>query len=193
MIKFREHTLVLGATGTGKGVLVHSLHEKWLQAGMRVFLLCNKDHEYGKFADHPRLFKTKDQARLLEEVKKLQAPKEGFVDTLVIIDEAWDWDWKNREIGLQYIPNAARAHGVEMWCQSQFPTQMPPTVRGNCDNIYCFRLKPDGAEWAAKQYGNEFSNVVKLDKGRYLAQLGLDDPFLGRSFYFDQDGNFQKA
>ncbi len=187
MLKFRGHSLVIGATGTGKGVLTASQARAFQRAGMKVFLLCNKQDEY---EDFPADFKTMKQARLIEEVKKLRAPEKGYVNTLVVIDEAWNWNWKNSG-GLQFIPNAARAHGVEMWVQSQFPTQMAPTVRSNCDNIFCFALRPNAAEWAAKEYGEVFKRAAELKPGQYIGQRGLSAPFLGCAWFLDINGKFK--
>ena len=194
MKKFSGHNLVIGATGTGKGVLVASKAREWMNAGGKVFLLCNKQDEYDDFPDiNRRCFKTMNQARLIEEVKKLRAPAKGFIDTLVIIDEAWDWNWKGKG-GLQFIPNAARAHGVEMWVQSQFPTQMAPTVRANCQNIFCFLLQePAAVEWAARSYGEQFRRVADLKAGQYIAKRGLEPPFVGWSWYIDKNGKFRSV
>ena len=204
MIDFPDHTLIIGATGSGKGVLCHSTHEKWLAADPKhkVFLLCNKQNEYERYKPHPRLFATMDQYRYLEELQQLQSPKEGCCDTMAVIDEAFAWTWKKKakdekgiekEIGLQYVANAARAHGVFMWVTSQFPTQMAPTVRANCDNIYCFKQRPDGAEWAAKQYDEIFINSKKIQKGYFIHQTGTDEPVTGCAWYKDESGKFIKA
>lgn len=195
MIEFPKHTLVIGATGTGKGVICHSAHEKFLAANPlhRVYLLCNKVDEKSRYGKHPRLWTTMDQAEFLHEVQRRKAPREGFCDTMAIVDEAFAWDWKNRESGLQYIPNAARAHGVFMWVTSQFPTQMAPTVRANCDNIICFAQRPDGAEWAAKQYHPDFSNATRLPDGWFIRQEGIGAPRTGCAWYKDESGKFHKA
>jgi len=189
MIRFRGHTLVIGATGTGKGVFSNKVAERWRsKPGMKVFALVNKEEEYEKFqAD----FKTMDQFRFLDEIKKLTAPKEGFVNTLAVIDEAWSWEWKKKPNGLQFVPNAARAKGVEMLVQSQFPTQMAPTVRSNCDNLVCFGLKPDAAEWAAKQYGKEFSKAVDLPDGEFIIQRGRGLPVYGVAWKIE-NGKFRR-
>jgi hypothetical protein len=190
MIKFRGHTLVIGATGTGKGVLTAAQAEAWRKAGMNVYLLCNKQDEY---EDFPADFKTMKQERLIEEVKKLRVPEKSFVQTMVVIDEAWDWKWKGNG-GLQFIPNAARSHGVEMWVQSQFPTQMAPTVRANCQNIFCFLLQePQAIDWAWKSYGEKFMAVAKLQPGQYIGKRGLGEPFNGCAWYIDKNGKFVKA
>jgi len=191
MIKFRGHSLVIGATGTGKGVLTTTQAEAFRRAGMKVFLLCNKQDEY---EDFPADFKTMSQQRLLEEVQKLKAPQRGAVNTMVVIDEAWNWDWKKKNGGLQMIPNAARAHGVEMWVQSQFPTQMAPIVRANCQSVYCFLLQePQAVDWAAKCYGEQFRRVADLKPGQYIGKRGLDAPFVGWSWYTDKAGKFRRA
>ena len=194
MIEFPGHTLVIGATGAGKGVICHSYHEKWLaaDAGHKVYLLCNKQNEYDRYKDHPRLFKTGDQFRFLEEVRGLKSPAEGYCDTMVIIDEAFDWDWKKKKEGLQYIPNAARAHGVFMWVTSQFPTQMAPTVRANCDNIYCFKQRPNGAAWTAKEYEPEFIRASKLPDGYFIHQAGTGRPVIGCAWR-KVNGVFERA
>jgi len=186
MIKFRGHSLVIGATGTGKGVLVAAQARKWMKAGGQVWLLANKPDEYAKF---PATAKTMKQEVLLEWVQKAKAPKEGYVNTMVVIDEAWAWKWKG-EGGLQMIANAARSYGVEMWVQSQFPTQMAPTVRANCQNVFCFLLtEPAALSWVEKTYGKPFDRVGELPAGRYIAKRGLEEPFFGRA-WFEKDGNW---
>lgn len=190
MIRFRGHTLVIGATGTGKGVFTDMVSRAWKKTpGMRVFMLCNKQEEYEKTAAD---FKTMDQFRFLEEIKKRTAPKEGYINTLAVIDEAWAWDWKKKGNGLQFVPNAARAKGVEMIVQSQFPTQMAPTVRSNCDNLVCFGLMADAAEWAAKQYGKEFAAAVDLPDGEFLYRYGRGP--VGRATAWKiENGIFRRA
>lgn len=194
MIKFDGHDLILGATGAGKGVLTAGRAEHWLAAGGKVFLLCNKDDEYEDFPFiKGQSFKTKDQERFLEAIRKLKAPKKGYIDTLAVIDEAWDWDWKNKEYGLQLVPNMARSFGVKMIVQSQFPTQMAPTVRGNCDNIYAFRLKQEPARWAAKEYHPKFAECANIEMGRFIAQKGMSEPFCGTAWFIDEKGKFQRV
>lgn len=186
MIKFRGHSLVIGATGAGKGVLTASQARQWMAAGMKVYLLCNKPDEY---EDFPATFKTMDQSRLLEEVKKLTSPKKGYVNVMVVIDEAWDWKWKG-DGGLQMIANAGRAYGVEMWVQTQFPTQMAPTVRANCQNRFCFLLDEPGAiDWVTKCLGEKFRECASLPPGRYIGKRGLEQPFHGTAWY-EQDGKW---
>lgn len=189
MIKFRGHNLVIGSTGTGKGVLTAAQARAWRRAGGRVYLLCNKPDEYRNF---PADFKTMDQARLVEEVKKLTAKRVGFVHTQVVIDEAWAWDWKKKDVGLQMIANAARSYGVEMWVQSQFPTQMAPTVRGNCDNLFAFRLRePAAIKWAVDSYGEKLKECATLPPGRGIAIRGLGDPFYITAWFIDKNGNWK--
>lgn len=190
MKKFDGHYLVIGATGTGKGVLTSTYAEKWRAAGMRVYLLCNKPDEY---EDFPADFKTMDQDYFIDECLKLQAPEKGYVNTMVVIDEAWDWKWKGDK-GLQVIANAGRAYGLEMWVQSQFPTQMAPTVRANCQNRFCFLLdEPAAIRWVTESLGDTFRNCATLQPGRYIAKRGLSDPFIGCAWYRDAAGNFHKA
>lgn len=188
MVKFDGHDLILGATGAGKGVLTAARAREWMKAGGRVYLLCNKQDEYDDF---PANFKTMKQERFLEEIRKLKAPKKGYVNTLAVIDEAWDWDWKDKEHGLQLIPNMGRALGVKMIVQGQFPTQMSPTVRCNCDNIYAFRLKQQAADWAAKEYGKEFAECANIAMGRFIAQKGMETPFYGAAWIVDSKGNWR--
>jgi hypothetical protein len=190
MIKFRGHTLVIGATGTGKGVFCDMMAAAWRkQPGMKVFALVNKQEEYDKLSAD---FKTMDQFRFLEEIQRLTAPAEGYANTLAVIDEAWAWDWKKKKDGLQFVPNAARAKGVEMIVQSQFPTQMAPTVRANCDNLVCFGVKPDAAEWAAKQYHKRFLEAVNLPDGHFIMQRGRGEPVAGIAWQI-KNGKFTRA
>ena len=193
MIKFRQHFLVIGATGTGKGVTVTKSAREWLDSAphMLVYFLTKKKDEYEDFfPGHPRVFKTMDQARLLEEVQKLQARKKGYVHVMVIIDEAWAWKWKGKG-GLEEIPNAARSYGVELWVQSQFPSQMAPTVRANCRNRFVFTLdEPAALEWVTNCLGREFKNCASLPVGRYIAKYGLDKPFYGTAWYEDENGKW---
>jgi len=104
------------------------------------------------------------------------------------------WDWKKRGTGLQMIPNMARAHGVEMWVQSQLPAQMAPTVRANCQNIFCFLLQePAALDWAAKSYGDQFRKVQDLKPGQYIGKRGLELPFIGWAWYHDKNGKFRRV
>ena len=193
--KFAGHRIVIGTTGSGKGVFSASYAEAWIRAGGKVYLLCNKQAEYDDFPDVPgQTFKTMDQFRFLEEIKKLSAPERGFVDTLAVIDEGWNWKWESSDgTGLEHIPNAARAHGVEMLVQAQYPYRMEPTVRINCDNIICFRSKRQTAQWAAREYHDVFEKVDVLEMGRYVGKNGIDAPYLGCAWYTDSNGVFKKA
>ena len=191
MKRFDGHTAVLGASGMGKGVITTSKINQWLANGGRVYSLFLHKHEYEK-CPHIRgqSFRTYDPDELVEAVKKLKAPKEGFIDTLVNIDEGWKWKWEKGKgedtEGLEYIANAARSHGVEMLVQCQYPYKMDATVRANCDNLICFRSKKRTASWAAAEYDDEFRNAVNLPEGRFIYQHGMDDPVYGTAWYINE-------
>jgi hypothetical protein len=184
MIKFDEHNLVIGATGAGKGVLTAARARYFIDSGMKVCWLGSKPDEYEDFPDHPtRVFKTMEQDRLLEVAHTLRAPKKGYVDTMVIVDEAWNWNWKGKG-GLQMLANAGRSYGIELWVQTQFPTQMAPTVRANCRNRYVFTLDEPGAiDWVTSCLGKGFGVCADLPLGRYLGKRGHGDLFYGTAWY----------
>ena len=182
-MSFRSHRLVLGATGTGKGVITAAAARAAKRAGVPTFLLANKKDEYDSF---PADWKTMSQARFLEAVMNWS----GKTGLMAVIDEAWAWDWKTRETGLQAIPNAGRSLGVELWVQSQFPTQMPPTVRLNCDAIFCFALRGEGATWAAKNYDLDETKILNLKRGEYIFRDGLSNPIKGVAWHIDGNGNY---
>ena len=147
--------------------------------------------ELGELENKPDLMKAVLFALILNiEEQMYQSPRNQ--PKMVVIDEAWDWKWKGTG-GLQMIPNMARAHGVEMWVQSQFPTQMAPTVRANCQNVFCFLLQePQAIDWVAKSYGEQFRKVQELKPGQYIGKRGLDAPFVGWSWFMD-NGKFRRA
>ncbi|EDY85036.1 hypothetical protein VDG1235_4670 [Verrucomicrobiia bacterium DG1235] len=50
--------------------------------------------------------------------------------------------------------------------------QMPPNVRGNCDNLICFRQKQaEDVELLVKSQGPEFGIAGKLLPGQYVANI----------------------
>ncbi|EDY83767.1 hypothetical protein VDG1235_3394 [Verrucomicrobiia bacterium DG1235] len=47
---------------------------------------------------------------------------------------------------------------------------MPPNVRGNCDNLVCFRQKqPEDVDILVKWQGSEFADAGRLLPGQYIA------------------------
>lgn len=194
MIKFREHFLVIGASGAGKGMFTNAQAREWLNQGMRVYALFSKPDEYEDFfPGHKKVFKTMDQFRLYDEIQTLKAPAKGYVDTMVIIDEAWAWSWKGKK-GLQMVANAGRSYGVELWVQTQFPTQCVPTVRQNCRNRFVFTLDEPGAvDWVTRCLGDEFSACTKLPLGKGIGKMGHGDAFVIWSWYIDKTGKFIRA
>ncbi len=183
MIKFLEHNMVLGATGAGKGVLTNARMRFFLNNGMKVVWLGSKLDEYEDLPNHPRLYKTMRQDRFMAVINKCRAPKRGFVDTMAIVDEAWNWKWKGVN-GLEMIPNSGRSYGIELWVQSQFPTHMAPTVRANCRNRYVFTLdEPSAIDWVKKCLGTKFGECSELPLGRYIGKRGLGSFFYGTAWY----------
>ena len=137
-------------------------------------------------------FRTHDPDKLVEAVKKLQAPEKGFVNTLINVDEGWRWKWIKENLkpgdteGLEYIAAAARSHGCKMMVQTQYPYRMPPTVRANCANLICFKSKKRAAKWAAEEYDPEFIKTASLPMGRFIYQHGLDVPVYGTGWYINE-------
>jgi len=69
---------------------------------------------------------------------------------------------------------------------------MAPTVRANCDNIYCFGQLPPGAKWAVDSYGDEFSKVADLPDGYFIHKAGRGQAVTGCAWY-KKNGVFVKA
>lgn len=174
MAFFKGHFIVLGRTGTGKGVLVSSVAMRYRHAGVPVFLLTPKPDEYATF---PADFKTMDQDRFLYETMNHKF-KSGI---MAVIDESWKWKWDGKN-GLEAIPNSGRSRGIEMWAQGQRAYQTPPNVRENCDNVFCFYQNSTSKKWLVENYGNEFDCVDALQPGQYVYKAGLNPIKRGCSF-----------
>ena len=68
---------------------------------------------------------------------------------------------------------------------------MAPTVRANCQNIFCFLIQePAAVDWANRCYGAKFRQVGELPPGRYIAKRGLADPFRGTAWYEETNGKW---
>ena len=167
---FKGHFAVVGNTGMGKGVLVSAVCRRYQAQGVPVFLLTCKENEYYTF---PADFKTMDEDRFLKEVLGFRGVvshgenDQRAVGLIAVIDEAWQWNWRKK---LEAIPNSGRSRGIEMWAQGTRMMQMPPNVRGNCDNVVVFKQRQaEDVELLAKSYGPEFAIASDLQPGQFVA------------------------
>lgn len=186
---FKGHFAVVGNSGMGKGVYVSSVARAYRKAGVPVYLLTCKEDEYHTF---PADFKTMDEDRFLEAVMgfKGSIQRNGellAVGMMAVIDEAWNWTWKRK---LEAVANSGRSRGIEMWAQGTRILQMPPSVRGNCENIVCFRQKnAEDVERLVKDRGPEFAISDKLKLGQYISCIE-DSITYGTAWEADENGKY---
>lgn len=187
--QFKGHFLVVGNTGTGKGVLTSAVSRNYRKQNIPVYLLTNKEDEYMTF---PADWKTRDQDQFLDHVMNFKGSiqrngEEHALGLIAVIDEAWAWDWKGK---LEAIPNAGRSRGIEMWCQCQRMNQVIPSVRTNCDNVFLFRQKnPADIDVIEKLFGEEFAKCRDFKNGEFIADV-QDEVFKGIAFT-NESGNFK--
>lgn len=189
---FKGHFAVVGNTGMGKGVVVSAVARMYRRRGLAVYLLTCKEDEYETF---PADFKTMDEDRFLDAVMSFKGAvsrngEQQAIGMMAVIDEAWNWTWKRK---LEAVANAGRSRGIEMWAQGTRILQMPPSVRGNCENIICFRQKlAEDVERLVKDRGPEFGIADRLRPGQFVATIE-DRTQYGTAWEPDENGKYKRG
>ncbi len=70
--------------------------------------------------------------------------------------------------------------------------QMPPNVRGDCDNLICFRQKQaEDVELLVESQGPEFGVAGSLTYGRFMGIVA--DEFISGTAWIKNAGAFQRV
>jgi DNA helicase HerA-like ATPase len=190
------HFLVCGLTRSGKGQLMRGMIERRRRAGVPVLYFTPKKAEEIEvrnmvdfcFHDPFAFFRELENCALHRGDPWAAATYSGAV---AIIDEATVF-FKQARREMEEILNQFAAYGVEVFVVVQRAKQVEPNIRNACDNIICFRQRPDDAAYVADQYGEEFNDAAKIPASYFLARQGAFGPLIrGRSF--DDSRGFKRV
>ncbi len=121
------HSLIVGASGTGKTTLARGLADAALKAGRRVIVLdplrtrwpCN---------------------RLYGDVESLFFDYSRFPPSLIFIDESGTQAGRSVQDKLVKLAIQGRHFGHIAIFIVQIPTRLCPDIRGQCTSLYLFRV-----------------------------------------------------
>lgn len=85
----------------------------------------------------------------------------------VFVDEAdlvFSLDQKENH----WLLRRGRHFGLTIYCITQRPVLVAPSVRSMCHRAYCFRLVQDDIKRVAADYGFDRAHEINLDAGQFL-------------------------
>lgn len=162
------HVLILGITWTGKTTLAFTLARMYKQKGTPRIILdpdMRKEWEIEKDID----FITDDPEKFLAVCKANKS-------CALFIDES------GQTIGrysgeMQWVATNSRKWGHKAHFITQRATQLDPTVRCQCTSIFLFKQSLDDAKILSREFvADDLKESCNLQKGEYLAKLGVDEP-----------------
>lgn len=183
--------IIPGVPRSGKGQFVRGLADRYRAAGLPVLFYTSKKAEYVEVKDLVD-YATMDAEAFHAKLKEAAESGRFQNGIIAIMDEAVQFFNANKKEMVE-IMNEFPAYGVETYVVVQRAKMVPPNIRNACENIVCFRQKPDDAAYLAEQYGNEFLESANLLPSYFIGRVGgFGDVTRGRS-YDDSNGSFQRV
>lgn len=185
------HYLVCGVTRSGKGQFLRGVIERYRKAGVSVLFYTPKLVEFVEV--EPMVSKaTMDAHEFYLLLKKAAESGKHPNGIVAIIDEATVF-FKQARNEMEEIVNQFAAYGVEVYVVVQRAKQVEPNIRNACDNIVCFRQRPDDAAYVADQYGDEFNRAASIGHSHFLARQGAFGELIEGRSYDDSNGKFERV
>ena len=186
----KGHFLISGVTRSGKGQFLRGVIDGYRKKGFPVLFYSSKKAEIMDVGDMVD-YSTTDAMEYFDTLKKA-AESGKYAGIIAVMDEATDF-FESARPQMREIMNSFAAYGVEVFIAVQRAKMVPPNIRNACENIVCFRQRPDDAAYVAEQYGQEFTEAADLMPSYFLArQGGFGEVVRGRS-YDDSKGKFQRV
>lgn len=112
-------------------------------------------------------FITEDPEKFLRVVKK-------SLECAVFIDECGHWVEEGFESILKWCATNARHYGHNCHFITQRATQVSPTIRDQCRNVFLFVQSYEDAKLIARdKAADDFLKACELKEGEYLGKIGL--------------------
>ena len=153
-----SHALITGMTTSGKSTLAKEVCSQYRARGVKTIVLDPiRDRSWFELADYCTSY------------------SDDFLDVVlssercaVFVDEAGDSIGQyNREMFV--LATKARHKGHRSHFITQYPQQIAPTVRGQCEHLYAFALNNDAAKCLSKDWNKpDILTCSDLDKGHYI-------------------------
>ena len=152
--------LIVGSSETGKSLLAKSIAREMESRGIIVTVY---DPVMSEWSEHA--FVTHDEAAFLEELK---SNYESGEPQAVFIDEA-DTLLSISHKHNHWILTRGRHFGLHPYVITQRPALVAPTVRSQCNELYCYRVSKDDAILLADDFAHEgIKDATELNQGEYI-------------------------
>lgn len=154
--------LILGITQSGKTTLAFNLAREYKESGRNVLVL---DPDLRK--EWNAHFITDDPEYFLKVVKMNKS-------CALFIDES------GQTIGryapeMEWLATQSRKWGHKAHFITQRASQISPTLRNQCTNLFLFKQSPTDSKILACDFvADELKNAHKLKQGEYLVKIGVD-------------------
>jgi hypothetical protein len=162
------HSLILGMTESGKSTLAKIFAAGFKRRGVKVAVL-----DPLKYEDWEADFLTDDSDTFLAHAKR-------ETKTVLFIDES------SQAIGrynvpMEWLVTQSRHWGHTAYVISQFWTQLPPVVRGQCAKVYLFACDKDSAEKVAAAFNEPaLLQLEKFRPGKFFVVSRFADLLVGQ-------------
>lgn len=166
-----SHTLITGATGTGKTTLARAISRQLLKNGQIVFVrdpVAGTETGGGGWGTDKQLESGK--LRIFDDDDKfLHTVENTYGGTHVFIDEAADL-FKVGDAENHWILRKGR-HApwlFNIYLIAQRPTMLAPNARTQCSTCYMFRLSSSDSREIMADFGHDYDKNTSLDTGDFL-------------------------
>jgi len=113
-------------------------------------------------------FITDSPAQFVEVVK-------GSRSCALFVDEAGNFIDEGYVSELRWLATNSRHYGHNCHFISQRAVQIPPTIRGQCSNLFLFRQSFSDARELSKDFvSDDILTANELKRGEYFGKIGID-------------------
>lgn len=152
--------LIVGCSESGKSTLAKAMARNLEKRGVTVTVYDPINSEWS-----PEAFVTYDQKEFFEEVKQSHASGEKQV---AFMDEA-DTLLSVADKQNHWILTRGRHYAIMPVPITQRPALVAPTVRGQCNELYCFAVSKPDAKLLAEDFAHDgLLAAPSLNQGEYL-------------------------
>ena len=156
--------LICGVTQSGKTTLARYMTREFLRRKQRVIVYdpVGSPTLGGDWGESARVFDDPDE---LMEFLNSDDPEANHAH--VFIDEA-DTLFSVAQKENHWLLRRGSHFGLTIYCITQRPVLVAPSVRSMCARAYCFRLVQSDIKQIAADYGFDDAHRFQLDKGDFI-------------------------
>lgn len=149
-------------TESGKTTLARKIAKQYRAKGIPVLVL------------DPYLSKKWEADFITDDPVKFLAVVKNSRSCAVFVDECGHWVEEGHEPILKWLATNARHYGHNVHFITQRATQVSPTVRDQCRNVFLFVQSFEDCKLVARdKAAPEFLKGAELVEGEYLGKIGL--------------------